>query len=300
MITFKQMDALIWIVKLGSFEAAANKLNMTQSAISKRIHELEDSFAIEVFDRSSRNARLTEKGRELLFYSQELVEKRNHLLEKISSSQLLISEVRLGVTELTSLTWLPELIQKIREVYPRVQIVPTVDASPVLYDSVQNDRLDLIIAPDMYDDVRLKACLLSSVENSWMSSTTLISSDEKINIEEAAKYPFFVQGPTSGTGLIYERYFSMRGIKFDRNIVCNNLFAQIGLTVAGMGITYLPRRPLMPLLEKGILRDLDFKPGLPLIRYSAIYRADREQGIIPQIAEIAKKCCSFDKFLFGL
>ena len=299
MITFKQMDALIWIVKLGSFEAAAEKLNMTQSAISKRIHELEDSFDIEVFDRSSRNARLTEKGRELLFYSQELVEKRNQLLERLSDSQVLISELRLGVTELTSITWLPVLIQKIREVYPRVQIVPTVDASPVLYDSVQNDRLDLIIAPDMYDDVRLKACPLSSVENSWMSSTALIPSDEKIDIDEAAKYSFFVQGPTSGTGLIYERYFSMRGIKFDRNIVCNNLFAQIGLTVAGMGITYLPRRPLMPLLEKGILRDLDFKPGLPLVRYSAIYRADREQGIIPHIAEIATKCCCFDKFLFG-
>jgi len=62
MITFKQMEALTWICKSGGFEAAADKLHMSQSAISKRIHELESSFDIEIFDRSKRNAKLTERA----------------------------------------------------------------------------------------------------------------------------------------------------------------------------------------------------------------------------------------------
>ncbi|EMB4322998.1 LysR family transcriptional regulator [Pluralibacter gergoviae] len=300
MITFKQMDALIWIVNLGSFEAAAEKLNMTQSAISKRIRELEESFDIDVFDRKSRNARLTEKGRELLMYCQEIVERRNQMLERVSDKKVLISQLRIGVTELTAMTWLPVLIEKIRDVYPKIQIIPTIDDSPVLYDQVINDKLDIIIAPDMYDDVRLNSCLLHSVENVWMCSTSLIPVNKKITLEEAGKYSFFVQGPKSGTGLIFERYFTMREIRVNKNIVCNNLNAQIGLTVAGMGITYLPRNPLKPLLEAGVLRELAFKPRLPLIRYSAIYRTDRERGIIPHMAEIAKSCCCFDKFLLAV
>lgn len=40
MLTFKQMEAVYWIVQLGSFEAAAAKLNASQSAISKRVLEL--------------------------------------------------------------------------------------------------------------------------------------------------------------------------------------------------------------------------------------------------------------------
>ena len=44
MLTFKQVEALFWIVELGSFEAAASKLNASQSAISKRIQELESTF----------------------------------------------------------------------------------------------------------------------------------------------------------------------------------------------------------------------------------------------------------------
>ena len=300
MITFKQMDAFIWIVNLGSFEAAAEKLNMTQSAISKRIHELEESFDIEVFDRTSRNARLTEKGRELLFYCQEIVERRNQMLERVSDKKVLISQLRIGVTELTAMTWLPAFIDKIRSLYPKVNIIPTIDASPVLYEQVLNDKLDMIIAPDMYDDVRLISYGLSSVENIWMCATSLIPPGNKISLDEANKYSFFVQGPTSGTGLIFERYFAMRNIRVSKNIVCNNLIAQIGLTVSGMGITYLPRNPLRPLLRAGILRELEFKPGLPLVRYSAIYRTDREKGIIPHLAEIAKACCCFDKFLLAV
>ena len=35
------------------------------------------------------------------------------------------------------------------------------------------------------------------------------------------------------------------------------------------------------------------------IKYSAIYRSDRDSGIVPEIADIAVKTCHFDKFLIG-
>ncbi|WP_372438773.1 LysR family transcriptional regulator, partial [Pandoraea sputorum] len=104
MVTFKQMEALFWIAETGSFEAAANHLNMSQSAISKRIQELEDTFEVQLFDRSKRNARLTEKGAELLDCTRELLERRDVLLERISSQNVLVRRLRLGVTELTALT----------------------------------------------------------------------------------------------------------------------------------------------------------------------------------------------------
>lgn len=96
MITFKQIDALYWIAELGSFEAAANKLNMSQSAISKRIQELEETFDVQVFDRSKRNARLTEKGAELLDYGKDLLERRDYLLERVSAREVLVRRFRLG------------------------------------------------------------------------------------------------------------------------------------------------------------------------------------------------------------
>ncbi|MCF5293877.1 LysR family transcriptional regulator, partial [Pseudomonas syringae] len=80
MITLKQIEAIYWIVELGSFEAAATKLNMSQSAISKRVQELEDSFGVAIFDRSKRSARLTKKGLELHGCAVEMLRQRDNLL----------------------------------------------------------------------------------------------------------------------------------------------------------------------------------------------------------------------------
>src|SRR3546814_19050122 len=66
MITLKQLEAFNWIAKLDTFERAAAKLNTTQSAISKRIQELEASIGLPWLDRSHRGARLTRHGEQLL------------------------------------------------------------------------------------------------------------------------------------------------------------------------------------------------------------------------------------------
>jgi len=62
MMTFKQLEAVFWIVKAGGFSQAAVRLHTSQAAVSKRVQELESSFDIQIFDRSGRSARLTERG----------------------------------------------------------------------------------------------------------------------------------------------------------------------------------------------------------------------------------------------
>lgn len=62
MMTFKQLEALFWIVQAGGFSQAAVRLHTTQSAVSKRVHELEEMFETPLFDRTQRSAKLTAKG----------------------------------------------------------------------------------------------------------------------------------------------------------------------------------------------------------------------------------------------
>ncbi len=77
MMTFKQLEALYWIGQLGGFAPAARKLHTTQSAISKRVHELEQIFDTALFDRSQRSARLTEKGEEMFMLARKLLRERD-------------------------------------------------------------------------------------------------------------------------------------------------------------------------------------------------------------------------------
>ncbi len=298
MITFKQIDALFWIAELGSFEAAANKLNMSQSAISKRIQELEDTFDVEIFDRSKRNARLTEKGGELLDYAGDLLNSRDQLLERVSAREVLVRRFRLGVTELTALTWLPALVEALRQAYPKVQIEPSVELSSELFRKLENDLLDLVIVPDVYSDPRFHSTLLQSVENAWMCAPGLIPDADPISLETLASYTVLTQGSQSGTGMIYERWLAAHNVQMPRTLTSHNLLVQAGLALSGIGVSYLPKACLAHLTEQGTLRALVTQPALPDIQYVALHRVDRQFGLNQDVAKLAQACCDFSRLLF--
>ncbi|NWB96487.1 LysR family transcriptional regulator [Pseudomonas gingeri] len=297
MITLKQLEAIYWIVQLGSFEAASMKLNMSQSAISKRVQELEDAFDVPIFDRSKRSARLTEKGEELFECAVEMLRQRDYLLERVSSKESLVRRYRVGVTELTALTWLPALVEQIRAAYPKVALEPSIELSSELFKKLENDQLDLIIVPDIFSDSRFVSTALKSVENVWMSAPDLYADDEPMDLQSLASYTVLTQGGSSGTGLIYERWLAEHNVRLNKTLISNYLVAQVGLTISGVGISYLPRECLAPLIEQGRLKVIQTPSPLPPIRYTAVHRADRLQGLSLEIARLAEQCCDFSRLI---
>jgi DNA-binding transcriptional LysR family regulator len=305
MITFKQIEALFWIAELGNFATAARKLNTTQSAISKRIRELENLFDVEIFDRSKRSARLTEKGEELLHYAHEMLECRDRVLERISSKDVLVRFFRLGVTELTALTWLPALVDEIRTNYPRLIIEPEVELSAILFDRLMDGTIDMIIVPDVFEATQCVTTPLRSVENAWMCTPALAEetlgedSAKPIALARIAGFTVLAQGNLSGTGRIYGRWLTQGRVGATKSIISNNLIAQVGLAVSGLGVSYLPLRALRPLIDRGLLRTIETTPRLPRVCYAAMYRADRPSRLCAEIASYAARHCNFSRMLLG-
>ena len=127
MVTLKQIEAVHWVEKLGSFHAAAERLNTTQSTISKRVQELEGSLGIPLFDRASNGTQLTLRGRELLGDFSAMLRLRQNILQKAGIDTSYSGHFRLGVTEMVALTWLPQLIRSIRALYPDIVLSTSVD-----------------------------------------------------------------------------------------------------------------------------------------------------------------------------
>nr|WP_245635097.1 LysR family transcriptional regulator [Marinobacterium profundum] len=299
MITFKQIEALYWISELGNFAAAAEKLHTTQSAISKRVNELEAAFGMSVFDRSRRSARLTEKGKELLIMAKDLIEMRDQMLERMANPAVLHKRFRIGVTELTALTWLPKLVKLIERNYPRLILEPQVELSSALFDKMSDDSLDFIIVPDVHEDVRFRVQPLGSVENVWMCTPDYTDIQGPIELQDIAQFNVLMQGSRSGTGLIYDQWFFQNKVNISQTLISNNLVAQIGLTLSGFGISYLPLEAMTSLIEQGQLRTLDINPKLPQISYAAIYRSDRDSQLYKDVANYAKQACDFSRFLLS-
>ena len=60
------LETLLWIARLGTFRAAAERLNTTQPAISARVREMEEQLGVALFRNEGRGVVLTAKGRELV------------------------------------------------------------------------------------------------------------------------------------------------------------------------------------------------------------------------------------------
>jgi DNA-binding transcriptional LysR family regulator len=297
LITFKQIEALYWIAELGSFEAAAMRLNTTQSAISKRVHELESRFDLELFDRSRRSAVLTLKGEEILHSARQLLDMRDGLLARLGAREAMFRRLRLGVTELTALTWLPMLVDRVRERFPQLEIEPEVALGRTLYERLADRTIDLIVIPDIFNDPRFSVMRVGEVENAWMYAEGVMKARRTYALTEIAQQTIIVQGKDSGMGVSYGQWFRTHGIDTPRTVVCSNLVAQIGLTVSGLGVSYLPKACLSHLTGQGVLRMARTTPTLPRIQYAAMYLPTQPVDFLGEVARLCEASCDFSRLV---
>ena len=73
MLDFKELDAFVWAVKLGSFRKAAVRLHITQPSISERISRLESTVGELLLERSARPIQPTMRGREFFLHPQTIL-----------------------------------------------------------------------------------------------------------------------------------------------------------------------------------------------------------------------------------
>lgn len=293
MMTFKQLEALHWIVELGGFAAAAKKLNTTQSAISKRISELELTFTTQLFDRTQRSAQLTEEGHQMAALAATLLEQRDIAVEKFARLDVVRRRVRIGLTELTAMTWLPRLVRKNQQNFPGVVIEPDVDLTEALREKVLAGDLDIAIVPDAVEHSRLLSTRLSKARFRWMCRPGLMPKSQIISLRNLAEMTWLVQGERSGTGQIYEKWFKSHRIDPVRVIRSDSLVAVIGMTISGLGVSYLPERCLSPLVNRDLLQVLNVRPSLPDIQYVALSRVGSQSAMIEAITALAVECCDF-------
>jgi len=294
-MTFKQLEALYWIAQLGGFAQAANQLHTSQSAVSKRVRELELLFDTELFDRTQRAARLTEKGEEMFVLAKKLLQQRDAAVEQFGKPEVIERRIRIGVTELTAMTWLPRLVGLIQQHYPKVIIEPDVDDSLQLRDKLLADELDLVIVPDTLADSRVPSKAIGEVVSAWMCKPGVVPDTGTLRLHELARHRMLVQGSSSGTGRAYDSWMKELGVQPSNAIVVSNLVALTGLTVSGLGVSYLPRQCLEPLVQAGMLAVLDVTPALPVVRYVAMHKGEHRSALTSSIIMLAQACCDFTR-----
>lgn len=295
MYTLKQLEAFYWSAQSGSFSASSKKLHTTQSAIAKRVGELESFTGAPLFERRAKRLTLTQHGRKLFELARQMLELNSRIVQSMADAASVEGVVRMGATELVGMTWLARLISQISRRYPRVQLMPEIDGGITLYERLERDQLDLAIMPGPFWGYQYDCVHLGAVTNVWMASPRLdIAASGRLTPQDLAPYPVISQPTNSALSHLYDAWFAEQGLSVKRVLTCNSLGMMAQLTMLGLGIGYLPGAYFAPLVERGVLRQLDVRPDLPTINYYAVYKKSLVNPVVATVIDIARRECAFE------
>ena len=297
-ITHNQLLAMLAVVDCGTFERAAGKLNLTQSTITKRIQELEASMGFSVFDRSKRQAILTTQGEQFVSLSRETVASFENLATFNSGADATSSQIRLGVTEISSLTWLPKFLEVSFSTDPNIQFELTIDMSRNLHSSLEDGDLDIIVVPEMPFQSNAHVQQIAGVEITLIGKTGLVPISEAVEISNLQAFEFITQGKSSGYSKRIREWFSSFGLNTRNSVVVDSLHAMVGLAVAGRGVCIAPRDYLVPLIESGRVAEIITTPKLPNMNYCVVHYPSPHEALFSRVASDIKRAADFTKPYF--
>jgi DNA-binding transcriptional LysR family regulator len=167
------VEAFYWVASLKSISRAADKLFLTQSAMSSRIATLEDELGVLLLDRRDKQFKLTVAGARFLVYAQKLLELQREVKAEMGSGAPVAVSMRIGAIESVLHSWLIPWLEKLRHDQSGLELELTVETTPILMDHIQRGTLDLVFAvlPASADGVRNRA--LPSMEMAFVGNPAL-------------------------------------------------------------------------------------------------------------------------------
>lgn len=246
------LETFVWLATMRSFRAVAQRLNITQPAISARIAALERELDTLLFERSQRSVVLTSKGLQLLAHAQRIVSLGEEL-RVLARPDTMIGVIRIGVVETIAHSWLTELMERMHGRYPDLSIELTVDTTLNLRDRLVAREIDVaclmgpVAQPEM---INRPAC---TFRLAWAASPKLKLPPRPLELRDIANLPIITYPRQSRPFLILDDMLRRDDLRPSKVTWSSSLATTIQLAVDGFGIGLIPPEVIQDLLRRGAL-----------------------------------------------
>lgn len=290
----RNLETFVWVVRLGSFTEAAQKLNASQPTVSMRIRELEKTLGVSLFDRRHKSFQLTPKGREFMEYAVKILADWSEAQLRLGAPTAISGRVRLGVTETIALTWLPDLVARLNSEFPEIVLELDVGLTHGVWTDLESGRIDLALLPGPAHGPGMTTVPLGDIPYTWMASPKLTIPAETQSPGDLQAWPVVTLSRESNLYDIIEDWFRRGDAEPKRVDACNSLGVAALLTISGLGISLLPPTIYDQEVMSGQLRIVDVAPAIEPLHFVAVFRQRRGAILEPILADVAQGISTFD------
>ncbi len=265
MLSLYKLEVFNAVIEAGSFSRAAERLYLTQSAVSQHIQDLEASLGARLFERRARGVELTSAGQVLQDYTRcilnLLAEAQNAVtnVEQLSSGQ-----IRVGATPGAGGYLVPEWMQSFRERYPRLTIALTTDVTAEIVTRILSRALDIgFVEGEIDDQTGLETLELQAIpQYVVIGRTHPWYGRQAIAVRELDGQPLVIRPAHSQTRVWLDGLLTRWGVKPVMVAELDSLEAIKQALIAGMGFSILPEYVVRRECDLGVLAALPVHDAL--------------------------------------
>ena len=262
------LKTFIAVAETGSFSVAAERLFVTQPAISKRIAALESELDVRLFDRIGRSITLTEGGQALLPRAQTILLELEDSIRAISSlSSDVRGTLRFATSHHIGLHRLPPTLKRFTQSYPQVRLDIRFMDSEAACTAVEHGDLELGIVtlpPAPSDNL--------STEVIWVDPLSIVVSrnhplaeKSAVTLGELAQHAAVLPASNTYTRQIAEEAFAHSGHVLKVALSTNYLETIKMLVSVGIGWSLLPATMLDRQLKELSVKGLSLQRSLGVV-----------------------------------
>jgi LysR family transcriptional regulator for metE and metH len=271
-LEIRHLRMICTIAETGSMTNAAQKLFITQSALSQQLKDIESKLKVDLFFRTRKKMILTPIGKNLLDTAQQVitaVEDKELEIARIVSGER--GELKVGTQCIFCYKWLPEVMRQFQNKFPKVEI--EIGNAGNLAEELAAKRYDLIITgaaagDDNYDCLPLFSDQLVCI----MPPDHPLISRSWVELDDFQRFNF-ISYAERAQNRFCQLYLKPRGVEPKRMMTVGHPLAIIEMVASGFGLSVFPRWVVQSTLERdGISARPITRKGLPLTWQAAFLK----------------------------
>ncbi|MCK9687628.1 LysR family transcriptional regulator [Scleromatobacter humisilvae] len=283
------VEAFYWVATLKSMTRAAEKLFMTQSAISSRVSALEEELGVLLIDRRDRQQfALTNAGLRFLSYAERLMTLHRQMRDELGTEDAGMHLLRVGAIESALHTWLIPMLQHLRSVHANLQLELTVEITPVLAEAVKRGSLDLVFAAQSVSAPDIRTRPLPTMEMVFVGAKAL-KRRAPWTLAEIVSHEMMTFQRGSQPHLALLEQLRSAGLEPPRLHTVSSIPAMVQLIESGFGIATLPAIAAQTLVQRHEIAVLPCETALAALPVQASYRYDPGSSALTAVIQDALK-----------
>lgn len=267
-ITLKQLKIFETVAETQSYTRAAEKLNMTQPAVSMQMKQLETSAGLHLFERQGKKIVMTSIGRKMREHERKILKRFERLQEFLNVLQNKDEQITISAAT-TANHFVTHMMADFSRLHPNVNLALDITNRETLVSQLQNYDPDFVIMGeppkkldlDYQQIMENPLVVIASADHPLVGSRTSM-----ISMKEIIEMPFVVREEGSGTKAAIRRHFKQNDLKFVSSYEMSSNESIKHAVVAGLGLGIVALHTIKLELESNKLFVLNVE-NFPLERY---------------------------------